>query len=182
MRKLPLLAFILLLILWASAAFAALPSSVTASGAGTAADNIVYTLSAGVDANGNKFYRNATSGRGIVWAVSTSDWRLNTNVLTGGAPIGSDDYGNLSGAITTFPLTGWIGINGTAPVPTFSSGGGGGTTRRHTAQWSFIPKQKPAPKTASLSGDNLIWLFALCLLCIPGRALIMGKKTRRDEI
>ena len=176
-RKLSILAFILLLILWASAAFAALPSSVTASGAGTAAFNITYTLSAGVDAQGNHFYRDATSGKGGVYDPFTTQWEFFDTVSTSGVPGGSPRYTNPGSGAATFPLTGWAVATGTSPAPAFTTGGGGGgggTTRRHTAQWSFIPKQKPAPKTASLSGDNL--------LCIPGRALIMGQKMRRDEI
>ena len=111
-----------------------LPASVTASGAGTAADNIVYTLSAGVDGNGNKFYRNAATGRGAAFDVASGTWRLNTNVQAGGAPIGGSDYGSATTTTTTFPLTGWGSIAGTAPAPTFTTGSSA-PARRHTAQW-----------------------------------------------
>lgn len=43
------------------ASLAVMPSSLTASGAGTSSVNGIYTLSAGVDSNGNKYYSNGAN-------------------------------------------------------------------------------------------------------------------------
>ena len=116
----------------------ALPASVTASGAGTTAFNITYTLSAGVDVFGNHFYRDATSGKGGIYFTGANEWELYDTVSTSGVTGGSPRYTNPGSGAATFPLTGWAVATGTSPAPAFTTGGGGGgggTTRRHTAQW-----------------------------------------------
>lgn len=109
----------LLLLLLVLPTIAALPPSLTLSGAGTTAANGNYAPYSG-STNSYTQYTNGTyyvvyvSGPGgSAWEVSNTP---NANYMN------TFQYTNTGGNSTTFPLTGWTVNGGVAPAPTFSAG------------------------------------------------------------
>ena len=104
--------------------------SVSASGAGSSGDNITYIRSTTPDAFGDPFFRDASSGKGIVYA--NSQYQIRGVVSVAGVASGSYEYfGPSNSPALTFPLTGWtttgstgIAGSGTGNAPTFTAVGG----------------------------------------------------------
>lgn len=93
-----------------------LPSTITASGAGTSADDGTYILQPGIDPNGNDYYQ---LGSNYLY-FNGAAWFLGPN-LGDGTTLDSDYYCP-SGSKDDFPLAGgWITESGSDPPPTFTA-------------------------------------------------------------
>lgn len=131
----------------------ALPNTVTASGAGTAADNITLLLATTKDSNGNSFFRDAATGKGIVYYPTYGSWEYFASVSASGVATGPLDYFSQNQDPNAFPLSNWnvggpASATGTRPAPTFTA--------------SFADTTAPVPFSLSFSGTTgtLTWTEA----------------------
>ena len=102
-----------------------LPSTITASGAGTTADNGSYSQSVGNDSHGNKYFQVGTSAHYIYYNASGTRWAMGSVLddWTAGPPYPSVDYyGPPGDSPTSINLTAtWTANSGAAPPPTFTT-------------------------------------------------------------